>query len=119
MKYYLDDHLAKAIAEQIVAKGADAVHCADVGKTHASDSEHLEYAATEGRILVTQDDDFIRLAATWAQEGKSHSGIMFVPPHLKGQAQISYAVNALFEYHELVEAGAATDGEFENIVTYL
>ncbi|MEL6269881.1 MAG: DUF5615 family PIN-like protein [Chloroflexota bacterium] len=119
MKYYLDDHVAKAIAQQLVARGADAVHCADVDKTHDTDTAHLEYATAEGRVVVTQDDDFVKLAITWAQSGKDHAGVMLLPPHLNGQAQISYAVNVLFEYHELVKGGAATDDEFENTVTYL
>jgi predicted nuclease of predicted toxin-antitoxin system len=37
--------------------------------------EHLAHARRDGRVLVTHDDDFLRLAS----EGASHAGIVYVP----------------------------------------
>jgi predicted nuclease of predicted toxin-antitoxin system len=39
----------------------------------ASDEAHLAFALERGRIIVTHDDDFLRLAAL----GKAHAGIVY------------------------------------------
>lgn len=39
----------------------------------ASDEEHLAFARREGRVLFTQDDDFLRLHAS----GVEHAGIVY------------------------------------------
>jgi len=41
----------------------------------ASDREHFSYAYEEGRVLVTHDDDFLRLVD---QTGE-HAGVVFAP----------------------------------------
>jgi predicted nuclease of predicted toxin-antitoxin system len=41
----------------------------------AQDKKHLAHARRDGRVLVTHDDDFLRLAA----EGAAHAGIVYVP----------------------------------------
>jgi predicted nuclease of predicted toxin-antitoxin system len=39
----------------------------------ATDIEHLEFAASSGGVLVTQDGDFLRLHA----QGLAHAGIAY------------------------------------------
>ena len=46
-------------------------------KLGATDEEHLTFALAEGRVIFTQDDDFLRLAAG----GKVHAGIVYAPQH--------------------------------------
>ena len=41
----------------------------------AIDEEHLAFARDEGRIIVTHDDDFLRLAA----EADVHGGMVYLP----------------------------------------
>lgn len=41
----------------------------------ASDREHFQRAHSETRVIVTQDDDFLRFHAA----GKKHSGIVYAP----------------------------------------
>jgi predicted nuclease of predicted toxin-antitoxin system len=54
-------------------RGIDVTTAASAGLASASDSEHLEFALSSGRVLVTQDADFLRLHA----EGNSHAGIVY------------------------------------------
>ena len=86
----------------------------------ASDEEHLAYATNEGRIMVSQDDDFLTLDANWKQQNLQHAGIMYEPQHLQGVAQISYIVQQLLFYHA-AEIGGAIDYQTEiaNHVIYL
>ena len=46
---------------------------AEAGLIGATDEAQLEFAATSGRVLVTQDDDFLRLHA----RGVAHAGIAY------------------------------------------
>jgi len=108
LKFYLDTHIAKVVVVQLRNRGIDAVRCEEVGMAAAKDFEHLEYATQEGRVMVTQDDDFARFHAQWLQEAKSHGGIMILPKELKAQAQISYAVRELLAYYEIVDTGGGT-----------
>ncbi len=41
----------------------------------ASDEEHLAFALREGRLLFTQDADFLRLHS----QGVNHAGIAYAP----------------------------------------
>ena len=106
LKFYTDTHIAKAVIQQLRARGVDIVRCQEVGMADAGDEEHLRYAAAQGRILVSQDGDFTIIHAEWRQAGRAHAGIMRVPPHLKGEAQVSYAVRQLGFYIEAETAGA-------------
>lgn len=43
----------------------------------ASDEKQLDFAQRHGCILITQDDDFLRLHAA----GKNHAGIVYARQH--------------------------------------
>jgi len=58
IRYYLDTHIPKAVAEQLRLRGIDVVRCEEVGLAEADDTEHLEYAAAQERTLVSHDADF-------------------------------------------------------------
>ena len=59
LKFYLDTHVAKAVAEQLRISGLDVIRCEEVGMSDASDEDHLAYATREQRIILSQDDSFM------------------------------------------------------------
>ncbi|MEM6283122.1 MAG: DUF5615 family PIN-like protein [Chloroflexota bacterium] len=118
MRFYFDTHIARANAVQLRARGATVVRCEDVGLDEADDQTHLQYAADNDLVMVSQDNDFAVLDTKWKQHGKAHSGIILIPKHLKGQQQITFIVNKLGELHDMMEGGAATDADFEDKVHY-
>jgi predicted nuclease of predicted toxin-antitoxin system len=75
VKYYTDEHVARAVARGLRERGVDVLMAADAGMLSASDREHLEFALREGRVVFTQDDDFLRLHAA----GAEHAGIAYMP----------------------------------------
>jgi hypothetical protein len=120
LKFYTDSHIAKAVAEQLRAKGVDVVRCEEVGMARAKDHEHLSYATREGRAMVTQDKDFLRLNAEWQAAHKPHAGIMYCLPHLKGPKGIGPIVKTCFDYYELIAGGAGTiDTDIANQLIYV
>jgi predicted nuclease of predicted toxin-antitoxin system len=73
IRLYLDENLSPKIAEQLRTRGVDAVCVGDLGMLGKDDAAHLARATAEGRVLVTADEDFLRLAAA----GVEHAGIVF------------------------------------------
>jgi hypothetical protein len=108
VRFYTDAHVAKAVAEQLREKGVDVVRCQDVGLADADDSAHLEYATREGRILITHDQDFLRLHKEWQTRNQPHAGIMFCLPHLQGLQNVGPIIKMCLDYHELITNGAGT-----------
>ena len=86
IKFYMDEHVAKAVTEGLRRRGVDLVTMQELGLHSANDRQHLERAVQEGRVVVTQDTDFLRLHAA----GVSHQGIVYasqqtpVPQMLRG-----------------------------------
>jgi len=119
-QFYTDSHIAKAVAEQLRAKGVDVVRCQEVGLADVDDDIHLDYALREGRVVLTQDKDFLRLNAEWQAASKPHAGIMYCLPHLKGPKGIGPIVKTCFDYYELIAGGAGTiDADIANQLIYV
>jgi len=73
IRVYIDENLSPKIAEQLRLRGVDAVSVRESGGLGDKDRDHLARAAREGRVLVTADADFLRMAA----EGVAHAGIIY------------------------------------------
>jgi predicted nuclease of predicted toxin-antitoxin system len=73
VRYYTDEHIARAVAAGLRLRGIDVVTVPEAGMLGASDEEHLALALFEGRVVVTQDADFLRLA----EQGHPHAGIVY------------------------------------------
>ncbi len=106
IRYYLDTHIPKAVAEQLRLRGIDVVRCEEVGLAEADDTEHLEYAAAQERTLVSHDADFRTLHSVWMGQGLAHAGIIVFNRRFQGDT--GRLVRELFEYYELIRLGAAT-----------
>jgi predicted nuclease of predicted toxin-antitoxin system len=80
LRYYLDEHLPPVIAEQLRARGIDALAAAEAGKAAraVTDEKQLAFAAADERTLVTSDRDFVALSATFAP----HAGIVLLQNQL-------------------------------------
>jgi hypothetical protein len=75
VRFYTDEHVARAVARGLRQRGVDVVTAAEAGLLSAADTAHLEFALRQGRTIFTQDDDFLRLHAA----GFEHAGIAYAP----------------------------------------
>ena len=72
IKFYMDEHVPRAVTEGLRRRGVDVLTTQE-----ADDEQHVALALREGRVIVTQDADFLRLHAA----GRPHSGIAYAPQH--------------------------------------
>lgn len=68
----------------------------------ASDAEHLECLRAQGRVIFTQDADFLRLSAA----GEPHPGIVYCHQQSRSIGEI---IRALLLIWELLEPAEMSD----------
>jgi uncharacterized protein with PIN domain len=76
IRFHLDEHISEAIAGALRRQGADVTTTSDANLGGATDEEHIAFALPEARVIVTRDDDYLRLAAS----GVEHAGVAFWSP---------------------------------------
>jgi predicted nuclease of predicted toxin-antitoxin system len=69
MRFLVDMPLSPDLATWLVENGHEAVHAAELGLYHASDSTILERARIEERVVVTADLDYPRMLALTQSQG--------------------------------------------------
>lgn len=100
IRFYTDEHVARAVAKGLRQRGVDVVTVAEAGLLGASDPEHLAWARREGRVLFTQDEDFLSLAAG----GVVHAGIVYAPQG----TSVGRIIRGLLLIHEVLEVDEMT-----------
>ena len=73
LRFYLDENVPLEVARQLEASGIDVVSAHSLQRLGEGDASHLRNATRLQRVLCTQDQDFLRLAA----QGFRPSGIVF------------------------------------------
>lgn len=76
IRFHLDECVPPAIAEGLRRHGIDATTSQEEGLLHSMDETQLDFASRQGRVLVTQDADFLRLHRL----GASHQGVVYYDP---------------------------------------
>jgi hypothetical protein len=97
MTFHLDEHVDPAVARGLARRGIDASTSRGAGLIKASDVEQLAFAHAEGRVIVTNDPDFLRLH----QEGADHSGIAY---YVDQRQPVGELIRKLELLHEVIPA---------------
>lgn len=97
IRFHLDECAPTAIAHGLRRRGIDITTTQEEGLLHSPDESQLGFAAREGRVLVTQDADFLRLHG----QGISHRGIVYYDP---ADVSIGRVIQGLVLIHGVLEA---------------
>lgn len=73
-----DVHLPYAVVESLRKLGMDVLTAQEDGSGRAPDEELLHRAAQMDRILLTQDKDFLSIAADWLRIGREFPAIIYI-----------------------------------------
>lgn len=107
IKFYMDEHVHPGIAKALEKRGIDVLTAQQADMLDVDDDEHLELAASQGRVIFTQDDDY--LDERWTGE-INHSGIAYTHQSTP-MRQIIEGLILIYE--------AMTEEEIKNHVEYL
>ncbi|MFV0446648.1 MAG: DUF5615 family PIN-like protein [Planctomycetaceae bacterium] len=72
-QFHLDESVTTAIADGLRRRGYDCTTTADQRMIGSRDEQQAEFAVSAGRIIITADQDFLRMASTITD----HPGIVF------------------------------------------
>lgn len=84
LRFHLDEHLSPAIAAGLRRRGIDVTTTLEVGLQGADDTVHIAFALSAGRVIVTQDDDYLILHSQRVR----HAGIAYCHQHARTVGQI-------------------------------
>lgn len=107
VRFHLDEHIPSAVAAGLRRRGIDVTRAAEVGMVGVKDEKQLSFATETGRMLVTQDADFLRLH----QAGVPHAGIAYC---IQGSLTVGEMLRRLVLIYDLM-----TDEEVQGRVEYL
>ena len=91
---YADENVESAVIRGLQRYGWNVVRALEVLPEGSSDRAHLEHAAGLGRVLLTNDQDFLRLNAEYAAAGRTHAGIVFWKQRAWGVGEIVRRIEA-------------------------
>lgn len=106
IRFYTDEHVPPTVVNGLRHRGVDVLTAQEAGMLSASDKEHLALSVSQGRVIFTQDDDFLRLHS----KGMKHSGIVYAHQ----QTPISDIVRGLMLVYQVLDAV-----EMQNQVEFL
>jgi len=101
IKFYMDEHVPSAVTQGLRRRGIDVLTAQEAAMVAASDEEHLAFALRQGRVVFTQDADFLRLHAA----GSNHAGIAYVHQ----QTPVGDMIRGLVLIVEVLEPGDMLD----------
>ena len=98
IRLYTDEDVQGVIVSALRLRGVDVLTTKEAGMLGASDEEQLARAGSRGRVILTHDDDFLRLHARQIQ----HSGIVYAHQ----RTPIGEVIRGLMLVHQVLDAAS-------------
>ncbi len=96
IRYHLDEHCPRAVASGLRRHGIDVTTAAEAGLLGAMDERHVAFALPQGRVIFTQDDDFLSLNA----RGIPHAGIVYCHQHTRSIGEVIAGLVLIWEVYD-------------------
>lgn len=99
IRFHLDENCRRAIATGLRRRNVDVTTTPESGLLAATDEVQAAYALTEGRVIFTQDEDFLAIHA----RGIPHAGIAFCKKDTLGIGWMIRGLVLIWEVYEPAE----------------
>ncbi|MEA5532838.1 DUF5615 family PIN-like protein [Crocosphaera sp. XPORK-15E] len=96
IKFHLDENVSYSIALGLRHRGLDVTTTPEENLLGVSDEIQLQFALSNGRVIFTQDTDFLRIN----QSSIIHAGIAYCPQQSKSISQIIRGLLLIWEILE-------------------
>lgn len=80
LSLYMDQHVPRAITDGLRLRGINVLTAFEDAAAALPDPELLQRAGQLDRVLFTFDDDLLRIAATWQEQGQRFAGLVYAHP---------------------------------------
>ncbi len=94
IRFYMDEQVPRAVTEGLRRRGVDVLTAQEAGLIATPDTRHLARAFQEGRVLFTQDTDFLYMHTS----DQNHCGIVYAHQ----QRPVGYIVKGLMLIYEVL-----------------
>ena len=108
---YMDHHVRSAVTKGLRRRGLDVLTAFEDGHAATSDDQLLVRSTELGRVMFTQDDDFLVVSEAWLRDGRPFAGLVYAH-------QLHATVGQLISDLQLI-VEAATPNEMKNTVLFL
>lgn len=93
IRFHLDENVNPVVALALRRHGIDVTTTVEANLRSSSDERQLAYALEENRVMVTHDDDFLRISAATA----NHPGIAYCHKEARTIGQIISALHLIYQ----------------------
>lgn len=105
-RLYADANIHGPVIDGLLRRGWDLMRAVDAYPEGTDDDIHFERAATEGRVVVSNDVDMKNLAEKWFDEKRSFLGLIWWP-------KVHHRRMSVGDFLEAFEELAAKDDAFQ------
>ncbi len=108
---FVDQHVPAAITHGLRQRGVDVLTAYEDGSDQLADELLLERSTQLGRVLFTQDRDFLAIVSQWLQAGNEFAGLAYAH-------QLAISVGEAVRDLELI-AKASDPDDMRNRIEFL
>jgi predicted nuclease of predicted toxin-antitoxin system len=96
IRFHLDENCDPRIATGLRFRGIDVTTTVEAGLLQATDEDQVAHAVNQGRVVFTQDADFLRLHAA----GHQYPGIAYCHPESRSLGEIIRRLVLIWEVYD-------------------
>ncbi len=96
IRFHLDEHVPHAVADGLRRLGIDVTTTTGAGLLGADDADHIAFGLAQGRVIFTEDGDFLALAAA----GAPHAGLAYCRQKTRSVGHVIRALQLIWEVYE-------------------
>ena len=93
IRFHLDENVDPVVATALRRYGIDVTTTVEAGLRTASDNEQLAYIQQEERVIVTHDDDFLRIASKQFE----HPGVAYCHKEARSIGEMIRSLRLIYE----------------------